>query len=195
MAVYFAYGSNLHREQMAKRCPDAVPLGRLKLPGWKLVFRGVADCIPDDEDDAVCYGAVWRITPSDEQALDIYEGVRGGLYEKVYIPIKETPHGETEMLIYCMNSTGIFPPSVSYLRTIEQGYRDFRMPKAARDLLAAAVREAWDDKAPTNVERRRYRRKGRPPLAMPKRLIEARPVEDGFKAMMDNFKRSERVQD
>ena len=163
MTLMFAYGSNLHLEQMARRCPAAVPLGRLRLKDWRLVFRGVADCI--QEPGAICYGGVWRITPACEKALDVYEGVASGLYEKVYIPVKRTPHGETEMLIYCMLSTGIAPPSKYYLGVIRDGYRDHRMPKAAHRLLDDAVRESYDDKAPTHIERRRYRRKGRPELA------------------------------
>jgi gamma-glutamylcyclotransferase (GGCT)/AIG2-like uncharacterized protein YtfP len=163
MTVMFAYGSNLNLYQMSNRCPDAVALGRLRLADWRLVFRGVADCIP--EPGAVCYGGVWRITPRCEVALDAYEGIGSGLYRKEYVPIKRTRDGETEMLIYVMNSTGIMPPSRFYLGTISQGYRDFNMPKIARKRLAEAVRESWDDKAPTHVERQRHRRKGRPPLA------------------------------
>lgn len=65
---YFAYGSNLNVAQMAQRCPGAKPLGCIKLPGWKLVFRGVADAI--QEPGAFCYGGIWRITPEDEAALE-----------------------------------------------------------------------------------------------------------------------------
>jgi AIG2-like family len=146
---------------MAQRCPGAKPLGRIKLSGWKLVFRGVADAI--QEPGAFCYGGVWRITPEDEVALDTYEGVRPGLYRKEYIPI--VPYGEDCMLIYTMNSTGIFPPSESYLECIKQGYRDFKMPHNARQMLLQAVKDAWDNKNPSYVERQRYRRKGRPKLA------------------------------
>ena len=163
MTLMFAYGSNLNLDQMSRRCPAAVPLGRLLLKNWKLVFRGVADVI--QEPGAVVYGGVWRITPACERALDVYEGVASGLYEKVYIPVKPTPHGETEMLVYCMTSTGIMPPSKYYLGVIQEGYEDFRMPKKARRMLAASVRESWDDKAPTHIERQRHRRKGRPALA------------------------------
>jgi hypothetical protein len=131
--LYFAYGSNLNVTQMALRCPGAKPLGRIKLRGWKLVFRGVADAI--QEPGAFCYGGVWRITPEDEAALDPHEGVRHGLYRKEYIPIEPMPDGEDCVLIYTTNSTGIFPPSESYLECIKQGYRDFKMPRNARRAL------------------------------------------------------------
>lgn len=163
MTLMFAYGSNLHLDKMQVRCPRAKPLGHLLLKDWRLVFRGVADCIP--EKGAVCYGGVWRITPVCEEALDRYEGVSGGVYTKEYLQVKRTPNGETSMLIYCMTSTGIYPPSVAYLNIIRQGYRDFNMPREAHRILARALRESWDDKAPSHVERQRHRRNGRPTLA------------------------------
>lgn len=163
MTLMFAYGSNLHLAQMKVRCPAAVPLGRLLLKNWRLVFRGVADCIP--EKDAVCYGGVWRITPVCERVLDRYEGVAGGMYTKEYIAVKPTPLGETEMLIYCMTSTGIYPPSTTYLNTIRQGYKDFNMPREAHRVLGRALRTSWEDKAPSHLERQRHRRNGRPTLA------------------------------
>ena len=160
MMLYFAYGSNLNVGQMAKRCPAAKPLGQMLLPDWKLVFRGVADCVR--EPGAKCYGGLWRITDECQRALDVYEGVQSGLYRKEYWRgLKEL------VLIYCMNSTGIFPPSEDYLRAIEQGYHDFNLPKVARRLLCEAVQASWDDKSPTHIERRRYDRKGRPKLAPP----------------------------
>lgn len=161
--IYFAYGSNLHIEQMARRCPAADPLGWFKLDNWRLVFRGVADVIR--EQGAVCYGGIWRITADCEAALDRYEGVGAGMYRKEYIQIKKTPQGEKEMLVYVMNSTGIAPPAAYYLGVIKQGYNDFHLPKKAWPLLQEAVRDSWDDKAPTHVERQRRKRNGRPPLA------------------------------
>lgn len=161
--VMFAYGSNLNVKQMAQRCPNAVRLGRLRLDNWRIVFRGVADCVR--EPGAVCYGGVWRITDECERALDIYEGVDAGMYRKEYIPIKKLQDGTTGMLVYCMNSTGIMPPSKRYFGVIRQGYRDFKIPTDGITLLHDALRESWNDKAPSHIERNRHRRNGRPPLA------------------------------
>src|SRR5262245_9412195 len=82
---YWAYGSNLNVEAMAIRCPTAVKIKPLVLPQASLVFRGVADVEYHDEDKV--YGGLWYIKPKDEAALDLYEGVRGGLYEKKYMII------------------------------------------------------------------------------------------------------------
>ena len=40
MKYYLAYGSNLNKEQMQKRCPGAVPVGTMTLKGFELKFKG-----------------------------------------------------------------------------------------------------------------------------------------------------------
>jgi len=37
---YFAYASNLSREQMRQRCPSAKPKFSAVLPNYKLIFTG-----------------------------------------------------------------------------------------------------------------------------------------------------------
>tara|TARA_R100000742_G_C4277890_1_gene100135 strand:- start:1287 stop:1727 length:441 start_codon:yes stop_codon:yes gene_type:complete len=114
--IYFAYGSNLNLEQMAKRCPNARQLGALYIPNWKLVFRGVADIEPTRNNDDLLPCGIWEITKECEKVLDIYEGVKRGLYRKEYI---------CGMMTYRMNTTDIFPPARSYFNVILQGYQDF----------------------------------------------------------------------
>jgi hypothetical protein len=158
--LYFAYGSNLHLDSMAGRCPDAKPLGKFYLGDARLVFRGVADCLY--EKGSRCPGGLWRITPKCEAALDRYEGVGSGFYRKVYAPLAEEIDGENEVMLYVMNSSGIYPPSKGYLDCLIRGYKDFKLPKRP---LMAAVRDAFERKNPTHVERQRLRRHGNPPLA------------------------------
>ena len=159
--LYFAYGSNLNKNAMARRCPDAEPLFSFDLPNWQLVFRGVADAV--EMPGGTLQGGVWKITDDCERSLDRYEGVAGGLYSKVYLPVNG-PGAEREMLIYVMNSTGIMPPSQGYLETIVQGYRDFKLPFR---MLREAVKHSWDNKNKTMAERARYHRGGYAPFALP----------------------------
>lgn len=164
--LYFAYGSNLNVQQMRTRCPRAVPLGNFYLRNARLVFRGVADCIylPG----AVCPGGIWSITSECERALDRYEGYKAnhpteGLYDKEIVEvINDDGDLDVEIMVYRMNSTGIFPPSQMYLDTIIQGYRDFRLPLKR---LRKAVERSYENKNPSEIERRRHRRKGFPQLA------------------------------
>ena len=37
---YLAYGSNLNKAQMQKRCPGAKPIGKGLLEGYELFFKG-----------------------------------------------------------------------------------------------------------------------------------------------------------
>lgn len=171
--LMFSYGSNLCIEHMNVRCPRAIPLGRFDLKHTQLVFRGVADAVfvPGE---ASCPGGIWRITAACEAALDRYEGIGSGAYRKEIVDLTGV-EGETEMMLYSMNSTGIFPPSQSYLDTIIQGYRDFKLPLK---YLRAAVAASWDDKAPSHLERKRHGRNGRPELALSKTV----PVRKARKA-------------
>jgi len=134
--LYFAYGSNLHMGQMARRCPEATPWSKFIYPGWRLVFRGVADIeyAPGFE----VQGGLWRITGADEAALDTYEGVRSGLYIKDYFLIHYTDaEGERQVervLVYLMGrETGQYAPGKYYLETIRQGYQNFGLKEERLD--------------------------------------------------------------
>jgi hypothetical protein len=114
-----AYGSNLHIAQMRERCPDAIRVCSGWLDDFRLVFRTVADVEP-------CPGSrvpigLWLVSAADERALDRYEGVRSGVYERVFLPVR-TANGIEEALIYRMLSTGYAAPPRSYLERILSGY-------------------------------------------------------------------------
>lgn len=117
--LYLAYGSNMNKAQMARRCPNAKPLRAIIIDDARLVFRGVADI-------EFCQGAsvpvvLWSITAACERELDKYEGVAAGVYEKREIPLD---NGETA-LTYVMCKPGIAPPTRDYYERIKQGYNDF----------------------------------------------------------------------
>lgn len=158
--LYFAYGSNLNEEHMARRCPQARKVGRFILPNAELVFRGVADVVYHPVER--CPGGLWRITRECEEELDHYEGVAGGLYRKLNLVIKRRGHDPEDVLVYVMNSRGIQPPYDSYLGIIEQGYRDFGLDLA---YLGRAVERSYDLKNRTPDLTKRWVRKGKPALA------------------------------
>lgn len=123
---YGAYGSNLNVGQMAVRCPNAIPVTGETLDGWRLVFRGVADIVPDAS-SSVQLG-LWLITDECEKALDRYEGFPR-LYTKEFIELK-TEERSTSIMIYRMTDDyAINPPTPSYLSTITHGYDDFDLDR------------------------------------------------------------------
>lgn len=76
--IYFAYGSNLSFEQMAARCPNSRFVGCARLHNYRFHIneRGFANVLRShpaygDYVDGLCY----RLSRSDEQALDRSEGV------------------------------------------------------------------------------------------------------------------------
>jgi len=117
--LYLAYGSNMNIKQMSRRCPTAVVVGHTMLENWKLVFNGVAT-VERSKGDSVPI-VVWDIQPSDEKALDIYEGWPR-MYRKEMRRIR-LDGKLVNAMIYIMNDVrGYHPPSEGYYQTILSGY-------------------------------------------------------------------------
>jgi Gamma-glutamyl cyclotransferase, AIG2-like len=137
--LYFAYGSNLNKDQFFRRCPWAREFGRFTMPDWRLVFDRVADIVPSPGD--VVEGAIYEITPDCERRLDRYEGFPH-LYVKETFKVQYTLDGERvarEVMVYSMLTVSISPPTPAYLATIRAGFDDWNIP---HDTLDAAHRES-----------------------------------------------------
>ena len=140
---YLAYGSNLNVRQMLRRCPRAVQIGTSTVEDYQLVFRGnsrsgVANIEPCTG-ESVPVG-IWEITPSDEKALDRYEGFPW-LYEKqtFIVPFGD---GTIETMAYIMSpGHEIAVPTRYYLATIVEGYQDFGFNVAPLLMAAARTRK------------------------------------------------------
>ena len=137
MKYYLAYGSNLNKEQMQRRCPGAQVVGTSWIPGYALVFRrGYLTIEPGKGYVDV---GVYAITREDEKQLDRYEGFPT-FYHKEEFTVPGPYGGGIRAMAYVMNDG--FPlqaPSEAYLRTVIQGYHDFQFTqKAEMDLLRAA---------------------------------------------------------
>ena len=128
---YFAYGSNMNHQHMKFRCPKSKYVGTFELPGYKLVFRSVADLQQSDDESVL--GALFEITQDCEKSLDKYEGYPN-LYTKEYYNNWQDDMNKflpQNIMFYSMvDKSIIYPPSKSYLLTIAQGYVDCELPKA-----------------------------------------------------------------
>lgn len=82
MRLYFAYGANMVRRDMARRCPGARCLGPAVLHGHRfaIIRGGHGTVLP--ERGACVHGLLWRIGRAGERALDRYEEVARGLYHR-----------------------------------------------------------------------------------------------------------------
>ena len=97
--LYFAYGSNLHKNQMKSRCPDSIPLCSAILSGWKLVERFYAD-IERSEQDSV-NGALYLISEKDLEPLDHYEGYPES-YLRESVQVKSSDGTVYQAMVYRM---------------------------------------------------------------------------------------------
>lgn len=122
--LYFAYGSNLNKEQMKYRCPKARQVTSATLDGYRLVFRGVADVIKSPGYEV--QGGLWKITKSCLKALDRYEGYPS-LYRRKFVPVfvNELPGEYCMAIVYYMVTGTLHQPSNYYLSSILEGYGDF----------------------------------------------------------------------
>ena len=80
--LYFAYGSNMSVEQMKKRCPDSLLIGKGFITNHKICFPqiavtrgllGVAGIREGVETDEV-YGLIYKLTDKDLELLHTFEG-------------------------------------------------------------------------------------------------------------------------
>lgn len=127
MKKYIAYGSNLHEEQMAFRCPGAKVICTGVVEDYALVYRGsktgaYATIIP-------CKGeyvpvAVWEINKDHELSLDIYEGFPR-FYHKEDLEVTLENGRKIKAMAYIMfEEAKPGYPSMRYLETCSQGYLD-----------------------------------------------------------------------
>ena len=120
---YLAYGSNLNKNQMAYRCPNAKTIGSMMLKGYELVFKSCLTIEPN-KDGEVPLG-IWQITKEDEKRLDRYEGYPI-LYRKEYIDIVIKGKKE-KALVYIMNDVRKRCAHAGvYMDVCMKGYKDFK---------------------------------------------------------------------
>jgi hypothetical protein len=155
--LYIAYGSNLSKAQMRRRCPNARPLGKFMLARARLVFRCVADLEYAPNEKTPC--GLWMLNRDDERVLDLYEGLPGGIYFKTEEIELEYAGRRRKSLIYLMNCSGVYPPSQQYADTIRRGYRDFGLDERYLD---NAITRSFAEKSPDDfiIERRARQRSG-----------------------------------
>ena len=85
--LYFAFGSNLHLGQMAKRCPESRYVGIARLLDYRFQInnRRYANLVPSP--GSCVEGLVYRLSLTDEASLDRSEGVPTA-YEKYMLGIE-----------------------------------------------------------------------------------------------------------
>jgi hypothetical protein len=127
--LHFAYGSNMDRAAMRRRCPTAAAIGPARLDGWRFVITrdGYASVVPAPGDDV--HGLLWQLRPRDLAALNAYEALERGLYRRRTIPVV-SPHGRLPALVYVARDGGAGRPQPGYQESVVTAARDVGLPPA-----------------------------------------------------------------
>jgi len=143
--LYFAYGSNMWLNQMARRCPGNTYIGIGVLKDWKWLINrsGYANVVPSPDD--IVYGLVYTLTPSDEATLDTYEGVPNA-YVKQAHSIELTKEGQQEKrLVDCLVYVDVVRlepghPKTEYIPRMNAALRDAEERGVPKDYVEKYVR-------------------------------------------------------
>lgn len=123
MALYAAYGSNMHPAQMAQRAPTSPARGTGWLMGWRLTFGGedlgwegaLATVVEDP--GAQVFVMLYEIAEWDEVRLDEWEGTQLGTYTKIRVRV-DTLEGQQLAWLYVLEAYEGGLPSARYLGII-----------------------------------------------------------------------------
>ena len=115
--LYFAFGSNLDREQMTRRCPGSTAQFVARLDGHRIAFThlstrwggGAADVIPAAETEV--WGVVYALDSSHLERLDGYEAG----YRRTALRVRGLDGGAHQVTSYSAKQKGEYLPSRIYL--------------------------------------------------------------------------------
>ena len=128
MTLYFAYGANMERAAMGKRCPGAQPLGPALLRGWRYVIaQGYGSVAPAP--GMRVFGVLWRLTPRDLAALNAFESLDSGLYRRAMLTV-EIGGPRVRALVYVGEQRGRRRPMPGYQERVVAAAEDWKLPIA-----------------------------------------------------------------
>ncbi|WP_330249820.1 gamma-glutamylcyclotransferase [Nocardia sp. NBC_00565] len=127
MKLYFAYGSNMAFEAMAKVCPGVQRVGQARLSNYRLRFSrrsikshtGVADVVPAE--DFCVMGMLYEVPDAEWPALERKEGLRlkPPAYREVAVSVysfKERREYHASTFVVCAPEANEQIPSSTYLQ-------------------------------------------------------------------------------
>ena len=133
MPLYFAYGSNMDTDMMAKRCPRSKALGLARLARHRLAVMREGWLTAIRTPYGAVHGVLWDLALSDIPALDRYEGP---LYTKVAQPVV-TAGGAKRALVYFGTNAGPGTLRADYAERVLAGARGWPLPREAIEALEA----------------------------------------------------------
>jgi gamma-glutamylcyclotransferase (GGCT)/AIG2-like uncharacterized protein YtfP len=146
MPLYFAYGSNMSVQAMARRCPRSKPIGVARLERHRLAVMREGWLTATRDPRSAVHGVLWDAALSDVPSLDRYEGLAQKLYAKVVQPVVASG-GAKRALVYVGANSGPGIARADYVADIVAAARTWPLPaegvaalEAIRDQAAVAGR-------------------------------------------------------
>jgi gamma-glutamylcyclotransferase (GGCT)/AIG2-like uncharacterized protein YtfP len=138
--LHFAYGSNMDRRLMWRRCPDARLLGGAALRDYRFIITkdGYASVVAAR--GAVVHGLLWRLTPRDLAALNAYENVDAGLYRAASMTVHAAGVSVARALVYVGRSGVPGRPRLGYMELVAAAAREAGLPTG----YVANLERFWD---------------------------------------------------
>lgn len=140
--LHFAYGSNMCRPLMRARCSGAIALGATTLPGWRFIIgpNGYASIVR--QPGGVVHGVLWQLDSRGLAALNAYENVAGGLYERRRLPVRQAGRCQPA-LVYVACRRGEGTPRPGYLALVVGAARDWALPEPYVQSLQRWAPSGW----------------------------------------------------
>ena len=142
--IYFAYGCNMDRRGMSRRCPDCEFIDSGYLLDYELIFKGCAS-IKKSKGSRVPI-AIYYISKSDESYLDLMEGYPS-YYDKIEVTVESFNNGNLTGMVYIMNEE--YPegtPSKYYFNGIKNSYRELGFDESILDNAYEIAKDLTKDK-------------------------------------------------
>ena len=129
MTLHFAYGSNMSRPLMRKRCPAAQAIGRATLVGRRFVITPDGYGSVAAHAGAIVHGVLWRLTPRDLAALNAYESLDCGLYVRRILAVRCGTR-RLPALTFVASREGEGAPRPGYIAIVADAAREWNFPEA-----------------------------------------------------------------
>jgi hypothetical protein len=127
--LHFAYGSNMHRAVMGRHAPAAEPVGIATLADHRFVITADGYASVESARAHAVHGVLWRITPRDRAALDIWENIAAGLYRAATMPVLRDGRCRPALIYFARQSrTG--RPKAGYMELVVAAARQWKFPQA-----------------------------------------------------------------
>jgi gamma-glutamylcyclotransferase (GGCT)/AIG2-like uncharacterized protein YtfP len=125
--LHFAYGSNMDRQGMQRRCPDAVAIGPARLDHWRyfVMREGYASIAPAPGE--VVHGVLWRLSPRDVAAVNAYESIDSGLYQRRMLTVRHDGRNQ-RALVYVARERRQGRPKPGYHELVVAAARAWELP-------------------------------------------------------------------